>query len=348
MYDLLRRKAAGIQNDVVHFAQDLIRIPGMTGDEAAVADRVVEEMETLGFDAVIRDDAGNVLGILNGRFGEETLLLNCHLDTVPADEALWNEPPFSGAIRAGRLYGRGAADCKGGLAAQVYGAALLKRALLPLKGRIVVACTVAEENGASVGVRHLLDHTLAGLDMKPDWAVLGEPTDLGIYYGHDGWVEMDVVIEGADAMRVETAARAISGEFADEMIETASGRENLGDAADALRENRPGPARDHPAAPPPEGTRGRRIGRRPGEENRETRRRNRREHRHRRRRPPGVLPVLHRFGPQRSVRDARLEDRSLRHADDPRAADAERREPGRPAGDLGTRPPRDGAPRAAS
>ena len=48
------------------------------------------------------------------------------------------------------------------------------------------------ENGASIGVRGLIEQTLPELKLKPDYAILGEPTGLGLYYGHDGWIEVDL------------------------------------------------------------------------------------------------------------------------------------------------------------
>jgi acetylornithine deacetylase/succinyl-diaminopimelate desuccinylase-like protein len=86
---------------------------------------------------------------------------------------------------------------------------LIKRSLLPLKGNLVVAATVAEENGRSIGVRTLMEKTLPQLKIKPTYAILGEPTNLGLYYGHDGWIEMDICIRGANPFQVDDAASAI-------------------------------------------------------------------------------------------------------------------------------------------
>ena len=90
---------------------------------------------------------------------------------------------------------------------------LLKRSSLPRRGHLIVAATVAEEQGDSVGVRALMEHTLPELELKPDYAILGEPTGLSLYYGHDGWVEMEVCIEGANPFHVEDAARSIYADF---------------------------------------------------------------------------------------------------------------------------------------
>jgi acetylornithine deacetylase/succinyl-diaminopimelate desuccinylase-like protein len=124
--------------------------------------------------------------------------------------------------KGNRLCGRGASDCKAGLAAQIYSADLLKRSMLPLKGNLVVSATVAEENGGSSGVRGLMEKTLPSLGLKPDFAVLGEPTDLGLYYGHDGWMTLDVTIESDNQFQVNDTARAIFDNFRDTATSTSS------------------------------------------------------------------------------------------------------------------------------
>ena len=214
MYNLLRSKNEGARDQMVAFAQDLVRTPSPSLGESDVAGLVEEQMRAMGFDEVVQDDAGNVIGVLFGRDGSHTVLLNSHMDTVAAgDGSAWSEPPHSGSIRDGRLYGVGSGDCKGGLAAQVFAAGLLKRSLLPLLGNVVVAATVAEEYGRSAGVRRLLDATLPSMLLKPTYAILGEPTRLGLYYGHDGWAEINVQVEGANPFLVDDAATAVFREF---------------------------------------------------------------------------------------------------------------------------------------
>jgi acetylornithine deacetylase/succinyl-diaminopimelate desuccinylase-like protein len=215
MYDLLRGRNAGLKDEMISFARQLVSTPGASREEARVADRVEHEMTTGGYDKVCRDDAGNVIGIMFGRNPDRTVLLNCHLDTVsPKDSGAWTASPWSGHIADDRLHGVGAADCKGGLAAQVYAGLLLKRAMLPLRGNLVVAATVAEENGRSAGLRALLERTLPELNLKPMFALLGEPTNLGLYYGHHGWFELEIRVEAADPPTTANAATVIYNQFA--------------------------------------------------------------------------------------------------------------------------------------
>jgi acetylornithine deacetylase/succinyl-diaminopimelate desuccinylase-like protein len=136
------------------------------------------------------------------------------MDVMPAgDSSKWECNPFDAVERNGRIIGRGAADCKGGLAAQIYAAALLKRSLLPMNGSVVVAATVTEKNGISAGTRMLITKTLPELGIKPAVAVLGEPTGLGIYYGHDGWIEIDVGLTGTDTFGVKDAVDVVADEI---------------------------------------------------------------------------------------------------------------------------------------
>jgi len=214
MYRILKDRNAALNEALIGFAQQLISTPSPSLGEAAVAGLVERKMRELGYEKVFRDEAGNVVGLLLGREAGPTVLLNCHMDTVsPEADGKWSRSPHTAQVDGGRLYGLGAADCKGGVAAHVYTGALLKRSLLPLRGNLIVAATVAEENGRSVGVRALLEKTLPGLDLKPDHAILGEPTALGLYYGHDGWVELDICVESANPFDVDDAATAIVNDF---------------------------------------------------------------------------------------------------------------------------------------
>jgi acetylornithine deacetylase/succinyl-diaminopimelate desuccinylase-like protein len=206
MYSILESKNRLLKDEAIQFAQRLVKLPSVSGEEGVVAECVAQEMRTAGFQEVVQDEVGNAIGIIRGREGSPTLLLNAHMDTAePVDDETTNvqEP---GSIEDGRLFGPGASDCKSGIAACVYAAKLLRRSLLPLRGNLIFAATTAEEMGDSVGVRHLMKETLPRLGLQPDYAVLAEPTDLGIYCGHDGWMQVQVCVEGDDPDLVKDTA----------------------------------------------------------------------------------------------------------------------------------------------
>lgn len=215
MYQMLRGKNEGMSGDVIDFASRLIATKSVSLREEAAASLVEAEMRTLGYDHVCRDGAGNVIGVIYGRNASRSILMTSHLDTVDPDETdKWSSDPFSGKVNGGRIHGLGASDCKGGLAAQVYAGALLKRSMLPLDGNLVVTASVAEQNGLSLGTRYLLTESLPQMNLMPTFAVLGEPTDLGVFYGHDGWVEMRVQLETSNAFVMDDAVNVVAEELA--------------------------------------------------------------------------------------------------------------------------------------
>jgi succinyl-diaminopimelate desuccinylase len=121
--------------------------------------------------------------------------LNGHLDVVPAGEG-WSVDPFAGVVRGGRLFGRGSADMKGGLAAAVIAAEALRRADVPLHGTIEISGTVDEESGGEAGVRFLAERGIIGRD-RTDHVIIPEPLDPDrVCVGHRGVYWFRVVAHG--------------------------------------------------------------------------------------------------------------------------------------------------------
>ncbi len=177
------------------FVQRLVRTPSLPGDEKAVADLVLDEMERLGFDDVQRDEAGNIFGTAGTAEGP-LLLLDSHLDTVePANPQAWTVDPWSGIVRDGRLYGLGSCDMKSGLAATVYGIAHLMRSGIPLRGRAMVAAVVLEEPAEGTGTRLLFELNA----LRPDWVVIAEPSALNVIRAQRGHLEMTLDVQGRSA-----------------------------------------------------------------------------------------------------------------------------------------------------
>lgn len=142
--------------EALSLAQALVRLPSPSGEEAGVAVAVEREMRALGYEHVTRDALGSVVGIVEGTRPGRTVLLDAHLDTVPVvDASAWSHDPFGGAVVDDRLWGRGATDVKGSLAALVVAVGMLPRKRL--FGRIVVAATVGEEMVEGLALGRVLD-----------------------------------------------------------------------------------------------------------------------------------------------------------------------------------------------
>jgi succinyl-diaminopimelate desuccinylase len=171
------------------FAQDLIRIPSPSGGEGDVVRRILQEMESLGYDEIRMDGMGNAIGVVKGTGAAPSVMLNCHVDVVAeGDHSQWEHPPFGAVVAGGFLHGRGAMDIKGPLAIQTYAAAALK-GIAP--GDVIVAHTVFEERGGW-GMEGLL----ASKEVEPAAVIIGESTKGDITTGHRGRGEVEVVIRG--------------------------------------------------------------------------------------------------------------------------------------------------------
>lgn len=194
-YSYLWRSLRAFETDLVGFAQRLVQTPSPSGHEGDVAELVQSEMLRLGYDRVWVDETGNVVGLLNatedpGGESRASLMLNGHMDHVDAgDPDQWLCPPFAGEIRDGVLWGRGAADMKGALAAMVYAGGVIKRSGTQLGGDLYVSAVVQEEVGG-LGAR-FLSRTL-----PVQRVVVGEASNNHLRRGHRGRLELLATLSG--------------------------------------------------------------------------------------------------------------------------------------------------------
>jgi acetylornithine deacetylase len=137
-----------------------------------------------------------------------TVVLEVHQDTVPTDNMTID--PFGARVEGGRLYGRGACDVKGGMAAMLVAFARLARERPPGGPRVVLACTVDEEF-TFLGVQRLVRGDLRGGVAGPVGAVVAEPTNLHIVHAHKGSVRWTLTTTGRSchASRPELGVNAI-------------------------------------------------------------------------------------------------------------------------------------------
>lgn len=181
-------------DDMVQFLRDMIAIPSESTDEAAVIARARRELERLDFDEIKVDGLGNILGRMGA--GRTVIALDAHLDTVGVgDPTTWTRDPYKGDLREGIVFGRGAGDQEAGFAAAVYGAKIAKEVGLLDGCQLWVTGTVMEEDCDGLCWQYILREGV----LRPDVVVITEPTNLGLYRGHRGRMEMEVRTQGRSA-----------------------------------------------------------------------------------------------------------------------------------------------------
>jgi succinyl-diaminopimelate desuccinylase len=189
-------------DELIALTRDLVRIPSVVrpGDpaatEAAVAAHVERWLRAEGLAVEVHEVAPgrpNVLASLGDSTAGPTLLLEGHTDVVTeGDASEWRHPPFGGDLVEGRIYGRGSADMKSGLAAAMVAAVAVKRSGARLGGRLVVGALVDEE-GDMIGARHLCTTTL-GRELSA--AIICEPEQNELCLEQRGVVWARVTVRG--------------------------------------------------------------------------------------------------------------------------------------------------------
>ncbi|MDQ3007512.1 MAG: YgeY family selenium metabolism-linked hydrolase, partial [Chloroflexota bacterium] len=183
-----------VKQELVEFTQSLIRIKSMSGQEEEIIKLIEKKMMALGYDEVIIDSMGNILGRIGN--GEKSILFDSHVDTVAVnDEAEWDIPSFSGDIVDGYLYGRGSVDMKSSVAASIYAGAIAKKLGLDPGKTIYISCTVFEEDCDGENLKHLFKE----LHLKPDYVVICEPSNNKIALGHKGKAQISIKTRGVSA-----------------------------------------------------------------------------------------------------------------------------------------------------
>jgi len=188
--DLLT-KAESYHEELTEFLRDLVSIKSFSAGEREVVQRIRKEMEKVGFDEVRIDGLGNILGRIGS--GKRVIAMDAHIDTVEVgNEKLWKVDPFGGVVTDGVIYGRGASDQKAGMAAMVYGARIMKEEGLLGDFTLYVTGTVMEEDCDGLCWRYIIKED----GIIPNYVVITEPTNLNIYRGHRGRMELQVRTSG--------------------------------------------------------------------------------------------------------------------------------------------------------
>jgi succinyl-diaminopimelate desuccinylase len=175
--------------------------------ELAAAKIIANELSCSGVDSQIDNWDGtraNIIAHIKSANLKPALLFVCHLDVVGPGEAAWNNPPFAAVESDGKIYGRGATDMKGGIAAIVTAIKQAAKAGTKLQGDIILFCAAGEETD-SCGVRRFISESsrlpksAKGCLMALAGIVIPEPTDFAVVTAHRGMAWIKVVTKGKAA-----------------------------------------------------------------------------------------------------------------------------------------------------
>ncbi len=192
--DLIREKARLYAAYTAENLSKLVKIKSLSMEEGAVQHELMRQMQEAGFDEVRIDGLGNVIGRIGS--GNRVLAFDGHMDTVDVGNARnWDFDPFSGHIADGFVYGRGTVDQKGGPAAFVTAGRILKELGIDRDFSLYFIGSVMEEDCDGLCWNYLIEEE----GIKPDFVVSTEPTNLNIYRGHRGRMEIHVSFSGISA-----------------------------------------------------------------------------------------------------------------------------------------------------
>jgi len=189
------------EKEVVNLLGDLISINSVNPledrsakGEKDLASYVRGYLKNTGIKSILQpvlDERPNVIGIVESENKGKNFVLEAHMDTVKVDNMTID--PFLPKIKEGKMFGRGACDDKGSLAAMLLAMKLLKQKNIPLKGDVYLAAVVDEEHKYR-GVSYLLNQ-----GFKFDAGIVGEPTDLDIIIAHKGCLRWRIITKGISA-----------------------------------------------------------------------------------------------------------------------------------------------------
>ncbi|QQE73053.1 peptidase [Brevibacillus composti] len=211
---LIREQIAKERSAAVELLQEWVREPSVQGEERSIQEKIAARLHAMGMDVDMwvmegeellrhpyfvspRTDfsaSPNVVGVWKGTGGGRSLILNGHVDVVPAgDPAQWTHDPFSGEIVDGKLYGRGSTDMKGGNLSSLLAIQVLKALGVRLKGDVIFQSVVEEESGGAGTLATILR------GYKADAALIPEPTNMKIFPKQQGSMWFRLQVKGRSA-----------------------------------------------------------------------------------------------------------------------------------------------------
>ncbi len=175
------------KDNLVKFLSDIVSIKSITCNEEAV---VKKEMEFLGYDEVISDSFGNIIGRIGN--GSRTLVFDAHLDVVDVEGQDRVTDPFKAVIKDGKMFGRGTIDDNGPFACTLYAGKIVKELDLADKYTTYVVGSIAEEECEGLALGAFLEE----FNINPDCVVIAEIIELEICRGHKGRAQITATFKG--------------------------------------------------------------------------------------------------------------------------------------------------------
>jgi putative selenium metabolism hydrolase len=191
IYNKIKHRADELEKDTANFLMDMIRVPSFSCKEKDVIQVIKKEMEKIGFDEVRIDGLGSVIGRIGS--GKRVMAFDAHIDTVyPGEMSLWDFDPFTPKLEDGKVWGRGSVDQEGGMASMLYAGKIIKELNLNNDFTIYFTGTVMEEDCDGLCWQYIINEE----KIKPELVVITEPTNMNIYRGHRGRMEILVSVKG--------------------------------------------------------------------------------------------------------------------------------------------------------
>jgi len=179
------------EEETTRFLCDMISHPSFSTKEKEVIECIKNEMERVGFDEIRIDGLGNIIGRIGQ--GKRIIAFDAHIDTVYAGElSLWKTDPFVPVVEDGMVIGRGSVDQEGGMASMLTAARIIKELGFNDKFSVYFTGTVMEEDCDGLCWQYLIQEE----KLVPELVVITEPTNLNIYRGHRGRMEILVKVKG--------------------------------------------------------------------------------------------------------------------------------------------------------
>jgi succinyl-diaminopimelate desuccinylase len=211
--------------ELVEYCREMVRIKSVNppGDEMAMAEYVANVLKSIGLEVKLlkhSSSRASVLAILRGSGQAPALLYSAHLDTVPLGAEQWIHEPFAAETLDGKIWGRGSADMKGGLAALLVMAKIMANSGLSIKGDLIFAITAGEEVD-SLGAKNVASYP----DLGPVQAIIvPEPSYNDIYIAEKGalWLEISTYGKTAHGSMPALGKNAVMM-----MVELIKGLENF-------------------------------------------------------------------------------------------------------------------------